>query len=291
MSARGETPLQVQLFRLRRLSVGGGVTGGKGVKWGMIASMPSWNIHTALCERVLADRRVGDLGIADANAFLFGNYVPDIYVGFMVPDASTHIDYCVTHQAMACLIPMPDADRFWDLYVARRAPKDAVGLSLTIGAWAHLVADRFYNGRFRIFWLEKGLPAGEVLRKGKQADFDLFGRSLGISACVQVTPELLDAAWAFVPYRIMPDDVSRAVAVANEIVRGNESPSDSCATYQLLNDKWLSTVLADCEQRIVTWLTAWQKLVAEGRRPLACDVRRVAGLPPATPDDADWDKR
>ena len=58
--------------------------------------MPSWNIHTAHVERLLADCEPDDLGIEDVNAFLFGNYVPDIYLGFMVADITFHVDYCRT---------------------------------------------------------------------------------------------------------------------------------------------------------------------------------------------------
>ena len=87
--------------------------------------MPSWNIHTAHVERLLSQRTPDELGIEDVNAFLFGNYVPDIHLGFMVPDTTYRIDYCVTHIARPSMIPLPDADRFWDDCVARRRPKDA----------------------------------------------------------------------------------------------------------------------------------------------------------------------
>ena len=86
--------------------------------------MPSWNIHTAHVERLFAQRDPQDLGIDDANTFLFGNFAPDIYVGFMVPDVSFRIDYCTTHLARISLIPVADADLFWNLYIAYRRPED-----------------------------------------------------------------------------------------------------------------------------------------------------------------------
>ena len=55
--------------------------------------MPSWNIHTAHVERLLREHGASELGIGDKDAFLMGNLLPDVYVGYMVPDASWRIDY------------------------------------------------------------------------------------------------------------------------------------------------------------------------------------------------------
>ena len=250
--------------------------------------MPSWNIHTAHVERLLADHRAEDLGIDDRNSFLFGNYAPDIYLGFMVPGASLHIDYCITHFAAIDIIPVPDADMFWDYYIARRQPKTPAGLSLALGAWAHLVADRFYNGCFRTFAVEHDIPGGEEMRVGKQGDFDFYGNSLAIESCASVTPELLDAAWSFHQYRILPDDVKRAVEVANAIVRKNGVSSARQKGYALLSAEWMTSVFESCNERLSVWLAAWQALEAKGKRCWATDVRAEAGLPPAESDDPDW---
>ena len=253
-------------------------------------TMPSWNIHIAHVERLFEGRSPEELGIADANAFLFGNYAPDIYVGFMVPEASLHVDYCLTHCAAINLIPVPDADRFWDLYVARRRPSSPAGSSLALGSWAHLVADRFYNGRFRTYSLEHDMPEGDQMRIAKQADFDLFGRSKGIASLVEPTPELLDAAWRFRPYRILPEDVKRAADAANAIVEecGSSVSNAESESYRLLSVEWITSVFDACDERLAIWLKTWQRLEAQGRTCLAADVRAEAGLPPATPDDPNW---
>lgn len=240
--------------------------------------MPSWNIHTAHVERLLAEHQAQDLGIADVNAFLFGNYVPDIYLGFMVQDTTFRIDYCLTHLAMPSVTPLPNADEFWDTCVARRLPNADSAVSLTLGAWAHLVADRVYNGSFRDFCETHDTPKGDELRLLKQGDFNLFGHSLGISSIVEVTPELLEAANRFRPYSVLPDDVRRAADVANAIVRGDDAkpvPDD----YQLLSAKWMNATFDTCNEQIGTWLVAWQELEREGNRVTAEDVRVKAGLP------------
>ena len=231
-------------------------------------TMPSWNIHTAHVEKLLAQRKADELGIADVNAFLFGNYVPDVYLGFMVPEASYRVDYCLTHCADVNNIPVPDADRFWDDYIYRRRPKSETGLSLALGAWAHLVTDRMYNSSFRAFLQTHDAPKGEELRKCKQADFDLFGRTLGISSLVKVEPALLDAAWRFLPYRILADDVSRAADVANGIVRRNAQPPVE-ASYSLLDEEWMRNVFDACDMRLATWLQIWQSQEARGDRASA----------------------
>ena len=59
-------------------------------------AMPSWNIHIAQTERLLA--RAGTLAdnVRDRNAFLFGCVVPDIFVGYMVPGIADPIPYRIT---------------------------------------------------------------------------------------------------------------------------------------------------------------------------------------------------
>lgn len=250
--------------------------------------MPSWNIHTAHVERLLANHRADDLGIGDENAFLFGNYVPDIYVGFMVPGASFHIDYCITHFAKPDIIPVPDADKFWDYYIVRRRPPSPAGLSLALGAWAHLVADRFYNGWFRAFSITHDVPEGEALRVGKQGDFSLYGNTLGITSCVNVTSELLDAAWSFHPFSILPDDTRRAIDVANAIVQNNSASSNGDKEYALLSAEWMNSVFEACDERLSAWLAAWHALAAEDKRCTAEDVRAELGLPSPELDDSDW---
>lgn len=220
--------------------------------------MPSWNIHTAHVERLSENRTLESCGIEDIDAFLLGNYLPDVYLGFMVPDATMRIDYCITHIAEPNTIPIPDADRFWSRYIERRVPSSSTGKSLVLGAWAHLATDRCYNSRFRDFCDTHDTPDGEELRTCKQADFDLFGRSLGISSSVHITPALLEAAWKFRPYRVFADDVRRMVDVADAIVR-NREPASSDA-YQLLDASWMSETFEACQEQLVAGLEAWRQL-------------------------------
>ena len=248
-----------------------------------MACMPSWNIHTAHVERLVADRPAHDLGIEDVNTFLFGNYVPDIYVGFMVPDASMRIDYCMTHWANVGLTPMPDADKFWDMYIYKRRPKTPSGISLALGAWAHLVADRFYNGEVLTFLETHDAPRGEELRICKQGDFDVFGHTLGISSCVQVTPELLEAAKNFRGYSILAVDVEKSVDVANRIVRTSVI-GPATQEYRLLSVEWLTEVFEACNERLVQWLQTWQALEGDGKRASAEDIRVQLGLRSAGQD-------
>lgn len=249
--------------------------------------MPSWNIHTAHVERLVESRDPEALGIEDVNAFLFGCYVPDIYVGFMVPDATFRVDYCMTHLAMPNLVPVPNADFFWNRYVVSRLPSTPEGRSLALGAWAHLLTDRYYNGNFRTFWLTHDVPTGEILRKGKQGDFDLFGHSLHISSHVEATEELIEAAKKFWPYSVLSADVEKAIAVADAIVVDSESMPDN-PTYQLLDAEWMTGVFNACDERTAIWLETWKHLQMQGRDCFAADVRTFAGLPAATPDDINW---
>ena len=237
--------------------------------------MPSWNIHTAHVERLLADHKAGELGIEDANAFLFGNYAPDIYLGFMVEDTTYRIDYCLTHNAVPHVIPVPDADRFWDECICHPVRKAATpsGTSLALGAWAHLVADRTYNARFRSFCETHDVPHGDELRRRKQADFGFFGQTLGTSRLVDVTPELLEAARAFRPYSILPEDVRRAVDVANAITREGGRRNEHHA-YRLLDPAWMRDAFEACNAHLESWLLARVRLLREDAPITADAVRR-----------------
>ena len=80
--------------------------------------MPSWNIHIAHAEGLLAKDGPVARVVRDRNAFLFGNLIPDIYVGYMVPGIVHPIPYRVTHFAKPEHIPKPREAEFWVQYVA-----------------------------------------------------------------------------------------------------------------------------------------------------------------------------
>lgn len=80
--------------------------------------MPSWNIHIAHVEGLLAKDGPVARVVRDRNAFLFGNLIPDIYVGYMVPGIVHPIPYRVTHFAKPEHIPKPREAEFWVQYIA-----------------------------------------------------------------------------------------------------------------------------------------------------------------------------
>lgn len=98
--------------------------------------MPSWNIHTAHVQHLLAQGSPEEFGIKDANSFLFGNFVPDIYVGYMVEHPSGIMPYTITHLADPHAVPIPRAQEYWDTYVepalepARELPVRPVGITV-----------------------------------------------------------------------------------------------------------------------------------------------------------------
>ena len=137
------------------------------------------------------------------------------------------------------------------------------------------------------------MPEGEELRTRKQADFDAFGRTLDIESHVLITDGLLEAARAFRPYSVLPADVARAVAVADDIVDGgvgtpSDTGSSADAAYQLLSPEWLAGTFEACNERMGSWLTTWLALEGDGARACSTDVRAAAGFPPPTPDTPDW---
>ena len=213
--------------------------------------MPSWNIHTAHVERLLREEGAEALGITDVNAFLFGNVVPDIYVGYMVPNTTFRVDYKLTHLALREHIPLPRADEFWDFYVEGGAETT----DLTLGAWAHLVADQVYNRHTRAYLERIGMEPGEEARVGKQADFALFGRTLDISLVPHVDDALLAQCAAFPPYSILERDLHGAVASAQRIVEKNQAEHlAEVPDYQLLTAEFFDVASEEAHATIVAGL-------------------------------------
>lgn len=219
--------------------------------------MPSWNIHTAHVERLLREEGAARLGVRDVNAFLFGNFLPDIYVGYMVPVPVAHLrDYRETHFADGGAIPSPNYQAFWDRFVVGCGAAAGGSLhDLVLGAWAHLVCDSVYNTRTRAYIASIGVKAGDVTRKRKQLDFALFGRTFDISLRPCVTPELIAACAAYPQYPVIEADVREAVAVAGRIVDENhEGLIRSVPTYDLLTPEFFSAASEEANETIVAGL-------------------------------------
>lgn len=240
---------------------------------GYDSHMPSWNIHTAHVQTLLGSHDAHELGIVGVNEFLFGNYVPDVYVGYMVKNPSKVIDYRQTHFADAAFIPAPRADEFWRLYIRGDAFRDGAASAwspdqvtdVTLGAWAHLVCDHCYNLNTRHYIDSIGVAPGERTRIRKQGDFDLFGRTLDISLMPRVTDELLRQCQAFPQYSVEAMDVRAAVDVADRIVRDNALHHvDGTPDYSLLSAEFFRQTFEQVNDVLYRWL----RLRAQGGDPL-----------------------
>ncbi len=219
--------------------------------------MPSWNIHTAHVERLLRREGAARLGVSDVNAFLFGNFLPDVYVGYMVPVPAARLrDYSETHFADGGTIPTPDYRAFWERFVAGDGAAVAgPEHDLVLGAWAHLVCDCVYNMRTRSYIASIGVKPGDVTRKRKQRDFALFGRTFDISLRPRATPELIAACAAYPQYPVVEEDVREAVAVAGRIVDENHAGLiRSVPAYDLLTPELFSAASAEADETIIAGL-------------------------------------
>ena len=218
-------------------------------------AMPSWNIHTAHVERILREEDASHLGIRDANAFLFGNVLPDVYVGYMVSPITKKIEYRETHLAEPGFIPSPDFMGFWRRFGIPSADGDGHVSDVVLGAWCHLMTDSVYNARTREFIGARGIPAGEETRVRKQGDFDLFGKTLDISLRLSVTDDLVRACSAFPQYSVAEPDVRGAVRVDDDIVEKNMSAHVSGSpSYSLLTPEFFSSTFDETHGLVVSYL-------------------------------------
>ncbi len=219
--------------------------------------MPSWNVHTAHVERLLTREGASALGVRDANAFLLGNLLPDLYVGYMVQPITRKIPYAETHLTKAEFIPLPDHEAFWRRYVERAASPDAPAaeLDLVLGAWCHLATDAVYNAHTRAFLAERALKAGERIRILKQGDFDVFGRTLDITSRLEATDDLLAAAAAFPQYPVNAADVRAAVrSLARVVGENRERHVGGTPTYELLTPQFFSEASAEAHELLAARL-------------------------------------
>ena len=197
------------------------------------------------------------MGICDVDGFLFGNLVPDIYAGHMVPDASRKIDYRETHLVDPLFVPEPDYGAFFERFAAPSADESGRVSDLVLGTWAHLVADHTYNRRFNELLEQRGLKACDDIRKQKQADFDLYGRTLDISWVPEPT-DALKAGCAQLPqFPIEASDVEKTCEVVRGIVANNREHHVSEPTYELLGSDYFRTVSDEVDTRIRAGLHAY----------------------------------
>ncbi len=205
--------------------------------------MPSWNIHTAHVERLFANESLDQLGIRDKNLFLFGNFVPDIYVGYVVQPISHKIAYKETHFADPRYVPTPDAARFYELYTTGAKTDD-----LVLGAWTHLLCDHYYNLRTNEYIARIGVKPGDQTRIRKQADFDAFGRTFKISSIPRVDEQLIRACAHFAQYPIASEDVRAAARAQERIVQQNQATDDAPPpTYSLLSPDYFEQTFAEVD--------------------------------------------
>jgi hypothetical protein len=230
--------------------------------------MPSWNIHMAHVERLVSEHDLRELGIGDLNCFLFGNCLPDVYVGYMVHDVSKKLDYRLTHLADPHGMPEPRHQEFWERFCLPSLADGGKLSEVTLGAWTHLMADASYNHHVNIEIKRQKLEYGDPLRVRKQRDFDLFGHTFELTLVPEVTPLLVEQCAAFPQYAVEEPDVRAGVEVARHIVWNNR-PQDAPATaepdYDLLSAAFFARVFDETQHQIACALTRY----AAGKDPYA----------------------
>lgn len=226
--------------------------------------MPSWNIHTAHVERLLREEGADALGIRDVNCFLFGNFVPDIYVGYMVKPITKKIPYKETHFADPGFVPAPRYGEFWERF-GWPSNVDGRVSDVVLGAWCHLMADHVYNAHTNAFLARHGIRPGEQTRIRKQRDFDVYGRTLDISRAPEVTDELLAQCAAFPQYAIEEADVRASVREAHVIVDRNRTEHvNGTPEYAMLDARFFAETSREADELMRRSLLAYAAGRMEG---------------------------
>lgn len=230
--------------------------------------MPSWNIHTGLAEKILDSGQASQLGIRHEDSYLWGNLLPDLYVGYMVPAVGHTLRYVDTHYSQPVPIPIPDAQAFWNDWIEPAMAYGPVD-DMVLGTWAHLLADHHYNQRVRAYNAAHHIPSGDKTRIAKQGDFDLFGHSLGIHRTLDLTPQVLAEAARYPHYALDPPDLEACIAADKDIVAAAQK-SPVSQDYVLLSRQLIADVFDEITHDTQVGLKDYvERLKAAGFDPLA----------------------
>ena len=82
------------------------------------------------------------------------------------------------------------------------------------------------------------IPTGEDARIRKQADFDIYGRSLDMNCLPEASDELFAVAAAHPQYGFTHSDVEQTLQVIQRIAEENRQNSVSSPQYQMLNTEF-----------------------------------------------------
>lgn len=197
------------------------------------------------------------LGIRDVDAFLLGNLLPDVYVGYMVKDLTKTIEYAETHFADPNFVPEPKYGLFFERYAT--PDEDGCVSDLILGSWAHLVADHDYNKRVNEFLTAHDIKPCTETRIKKQADFDLFGRTLCISRAPHITDEVLRQCASYKPYELVASDMYKTQDAMEAIVADNAKRHvNGKPHYQMLGSDFFASTFDEVTEHIRAGLTAYK---------------------------------
>ncbi len=221
--------------------------------------MPSWNLHAYHTKKLLDNPELSLREYFDPDAFMLGNIAPDIYVGYMVNPISKKLPYEVTHCADTQIIPVPNTEKFYELYIEPALKEGKVPDAMAVGAWLHLITDSHYNDSTRFFLKQRGLTPCSALRIKKQADYARFGKQVCPEIEIIPNEEALKEAKRFAQYPIEEEDARRAIDTFNNIVRKDSKHPEQKDDYQLFNQKWFDTVSKDVQNVLESSVKRIQK--------------------------------
>ena len=151
--------------------------------------MPGWMMHLATANEISKQLQV------DKNSFLFGNILPDVYNGYIVPNLSHKIEHKISHydtkqKIQEKVYGLPGVYKFVE------KNKEALdNNSVALGYLTHLMTDYYWNKKTytqKYIYNEQGKVGKVKLKSGrirqihenleamylKQADFKLFSKFL-----------------------------------------------------------------------------------------------------------------
>ena len=194
----------------------------------------------------------------------------------MVPDYSHKVRYGRSHQSYPGSLPIPSYKRYQRNFMDGLNPAEYLlqtdfiqpnvsycsaeqcGLvdqrqlrELIVGIWCHLVCDHVYNTHTRAFLHAHHIPTGEDARIRKQADFDIYGRSLDMSRLPEASDELFAVAAAHPQYGFTHSDVEQTLQVIQRIAEENRQNSVSCPQYRMLDTEFFSSAYKEAEETLV----------------------------------------
>ena len=210
--------------------------------------MPSWGIHLEIANKLAKKLNLEGM---DKNNFIFGNILPDINNGYVIPNVKIVIPHEMTHFSEK-RDNNPTYINFYKKY------KDKLDNKVILGYFVHVVSDLYFNN---MTYTEYGIydssgnriglrlndgtemiGDGEQRRATKTNDFKIFADYIYNNSNLEnlkYNDEIIKSLKVIEEIDVNEQDMKNAIEYINKCINKeiSVSPEESNATYKVFSEE------------------------------------------------------